>query len=55
MNKCICDFCDNKKADRRYEVRQTYFKYRFVKNEPVDICDDCFKLLFIEGKKFLNR
>jgi len=44
MNKCICDFCREKNADRRYEAR----KFPFTKKKKVDICDDCYIKLFVQ-------
>jgi hypothetical protein len=55
MNKCICDFCKTKGADRRYKVRRTYITFPFTKKEKVDICDDCYILLFVKGKRLIEQ
>lgn len=48
MTKCVCDFCKEKNADRRYKVKRTYLTFPFTKNEKVDICDDCYIKLFVK-------
>lgn len=50
MKKCICDFCENKEADRRYQVKRTYLTFPFGGPERVDICDDCYIDLFVPKK-----
>lgn len=55
MDKCICDFCNKKEADRRYKVRRTYITFPFTRNEKLDICDDCYILLFVKGKRLLEQ
>ena len=50
MKKCICDFCEQKTADRRYRVKRTYLTFPFTGPEKVDICDDCYIALFVPKK-----